>query len=216
VALASISFLKVRSANMKKLFVAVFSLASLGFAGAACAVPVVYQFTGVIDSFDLSVPAFTGSVGDTYTGTLTLDTDTAVPAGSTFRSNGMSYDATIGGLNFAFVPGSFNLHHTGHTTPNDLFFLDEVTAGPNPYGLEYVQIELGFGVPLGGPAFSSDLPVADFLGGFLGMLGSTPSSSIQDLRTHITGLTRVPEPSTYLLLGIGLGGLLFLRRRAPR
>jgi hypothetical protein len=127
----------------------------------------------------------------------------------------MSYDTTIGGLNFAFVPGSFNVHDTGFLSGNDLFFLDEVTVGPNPYGLEYLQIILGFSSSLGGPDFSSDLPVEDFIGGSLGMLGSTPRSSIQDLRTHITGITRVPEPSSWLLLSVGLAGLLIGRRRAP-
>jgi hypothetical protein len=216
VALASVSFLKVRSAVMKKLFVALFSLASLGLAGTACAIPVAYQFTGVIDSFDLTEPGFTGSVGDTYTGTLTLDTDTAHFAGARFRTDGISYDATIGGLNFAFMPGSFNLHDTGFLSGNELFFLDEVTLSPNPYGLEYLQIVLSFSSPLGGPDFSSDLPVEDFIGGSLGMLGSTFSSSIQALRTHITGITRVPEPTSYLLLSIGLAGLFLVRRRALR
>jgi hypothetical protein len=121
----------------------------------------------------------------------------------------VKYDVSIGGLNFA-SQGGFNFHCT-HA--NDLYVYDERTVGPNPYGIDNIDFGLAFSSALGGPAFSSDLPVADFTGGFFRMIGETPSSQIQGIETTITGITRVPEPSTYLLLGIGLAGVFLVRRR---
>lgn len=44
---------------------------------------------------------------------------------------------------------------------------------------------------------------------------SGPSGSDQALVIDNVVVTAVPEPSTYLMLGLGLGSLFFLRRRSP-
>jgi len=194
---------------MKKLFVGVAAVASLGFGAFASATPVSYQITGIINAFNLTAAGWTGSVGDSYSGLITLDADPILPAGASCFSEGVTYDVTIGGLNFA-SQGGFDFHCT-HA--NDLYVYDERTSGPNPYGIDNIDFSLYFSSALGGPTFSSELPVGDFLGGYFRMIGETSSSAIQGLSTSITSLTRVPEPSTYLLLGVGLAGVFFVRRR---
>jgi hypothetical protein len=194
---------------MNRQLVAIITLASLSFGGIASATPVVYEITGVINAFSVTAPGWTGSVGDAYSGLISLDTDTAAAGGSGCLVDGVKYDVTIGGLNFA-SQGGFNFHCT-HA--NDLYVYDERTVGPNPWGIDNIDFDLFFSSALGGPTFSSDLPVDDFLGGFFRMIGETSASQVFGISTSVTGISRVPEPSTCLLLGVGLAGVFFARRR---
>ncbi|GAB4368461.1 MAG: hypothetical protein OHK0021_11640 [Bryobacter sp.] len=175
------------------------------------------EITSVIGAFS---PAF--APGQTFTGFVVLTT-----ASADFDPNANIglYETTGGSIALSFENGGFQ-EVDGAATP---FTVQVNNVAPNK-SLQLAAIlnsgltlELTFNGNssfLGSDLFPTD-PNAINTSGFLSGLGTLYDQDSVDLKGEdgdrvnfsITGVTAVPEPSTYLLTGIGIIAIAWRRRR---
>ena len=213
----------LNSVVRKGLFILIGVVALAGLTTPVQAVPITFNFTGTVTGVDSSLsPTF--STGQTLTGSYTFESTTPPRAGS--DSSFAVYDA-LTAVNFSI--GSYSASSTAAPEIQ----IDNAPGAPNDrYGLVSRASD-----GLTGPAVNGNT-----LGAFLFRLDdvnnavfstalSLPTSlSLQDFTSNsffvffgdfsITGTLNslssaapVPEPSTFFLLGAGLSGIGFLRRR---
>jgi hypothetical protein len=211
------------------------SLVVVAAASPALATSVTVQISGTWDSVIDNASVLDGSVtvGGSFTATLVYDDAASdlnadpgigeydIPAGSS--------DLSLSTGNYSFTPGS----GLGIAIDDDnafgedvvfLFAESYVTSGPLPLGVSTGGTS--FANPTltdtSGTAHGSDdltaLPWSttsyDLMSFyfFTGVLGAGANKKIE-LQGTITGLAVLPEPSTLMLVGLGLAGLLSVRLR---
>jgi hypothetical protein len=216
-----------------------FSLLTLGTANAA---PVTYDFTGVIGSrFDTiySLPAelvpgatFSGSI--TYNDAGLPDLDLSV-GHSFFLGAITAFEFDVGGVHWqidpSLAPGQ-SWNGLGHDLPapltgelQDTIALNSTNAFANTSyvdGLAFAWVGIGAHAPAG--TLSSADPISDlnlFPSWILqwtfaddALNPTTYYAQAVGTLTSLTPVAAVPEPSTWILLLMGLGGLLVWRRRS--
>ena len=194
----------------------------LGIAGAAHATLVTYTFTGtggniVVDS-DGKEPAF--PPGTPFTFVFTGDTTAIDTSGAPFfKLQNVSGTFTEGSFSATLVPTS-----TVESNASDDACLPPFTCSPNidfynatfDNGLGFVDASLlgyDLSTSFGPLTKTSDLTPTFGAGSFAFVGGGSVQLTGNDSLTFTATVGAVPEPATLGLLGLGLAGLGFRRRR---
>ena len=187
---------------------------SLCFAGSAYAVPVTYTFSG-------NAGGYVNSVSDPFSGAFTFvvngDTTAINTSGAPFFK--------LSNVNGTFTRGSFSATLTGVTV--------ESNANPAFENIDFYNTTFLNGLGMSDPALngynlSTSIgpitvttlsPAGSFLtptfagGGFTTTGSDTVFFTSNDSLTFTASTASVPEPSAVLLLGLGLVGIVIMRKR---
>lgn len=216
---------------MKRIMIMSLTLV-LMIATSAYAIPVTYNFSGYIDSVqirDTSSPVGSKvsnivAYGSHFNGIFSYDTSAApISSGSTYAFYPASdFSVTIDSI-YSFTSASPEAFVLNNNSCCDRFGMHETTGSDISSNItaDYMYLALtdGTDTVFSDTSLPVSLNLSDF-GGWNGIiisnnsssgLGSTSDSYI--VSGIITSITPVPEPSTLILLGIGLMILLTLQGR---
>lgn len=193
---------------------------SLAFTSTASASTITFDFSGTVldDSFGQLFPG--KAVGDTYTGSFTVDTSAAMtyhsnpfaafdPTNFAVSIEGTSYTVT----HFYLWYGPVSIYHP----PADGFEIGFDIPYPGSSG-GYLMLRSSNDAYLTGPTIPSNFNLADFdmLAQVQAISPYNQYNSYSYDRGSITAMTPVPEPGTLVLLGAGLGAVAARRRLKKR
>ncbi len=200
------------------------ALLAFGFSTSASAVPVEVEFSGIITQIDPTGFFYNTEgirPGDGFTGTYTIDEDDIISSGplaggTRYTLSGYEGEATIFASGSGVtVPQTYLLEEknisifdNGGTfiAPFD-WWLTLDTPGNTSFALQFVdqtRTKLS----------NEDFFVPDTLDGWTaGQLYWREAAGVEDMQATMLSLVVIPEPSTALLMALGLGGLAMRRSR---
>lgn len=179
---------------MKTLFIGALSLALLALSGTANAIPIMYEF---------EMPAFDSGFWAGQTSTLDVVVDNGNPTAinqSYLNTQITAYDITVGGTTYSFS-AELEYLSSGIFITTDAFSTPtlDLSAAGNICARDVTDPD------------RSQLCSGSFFFNYSLKVGDN-GSILVDPNLIIVG-TQIPEPSTFLLFGLGLIGLLRISRR---